>query len=336
MRKTLHICNEPETAELIRKAGIEGLTLPWNENLAIGPVPYQSLEELSDTRINYFRRVCNDQRYYEKSWVKSRNKILRQFPHYDEVVLWFDYDLRDQLQLIQLLNFFAQQTYSVGKLSLICIDRFPGVFGFRSLADLKPKQFQQLIKARKEISDPQLQMAHSAWKAVTAKNPQQLQKILQLSSDALPFLKDAIFRLMQEYPDKRSGLSRSQSQILRAINSGLTQPMKIYYRAMSYEDRPFLNPEEFFLCVDELISEEEGLILTNRQRKLFFQGIPSDRKALRARTLVLSPLGQQVLREKADWLHEGARERWIGGVLISEENVWRRHPEQKSITRTYV
>ena len=46
---------------------------------------------------------------------------------YDELVLWYEHDLFDQLNLIQLLSRIGQESASDHSLvSLICIDRFPG------------------------------------------------------------------------------------------------------------------------------------------------------------------------------------------------------------------
>ena len=51
---------------------------------------------------------------------------------YDEVVFWFEHDLFDQLLLIRALDLIGESTgpERPSNVSLICIDRFPGVVPF--------------------------------------------------------------------------------------------------------------------------------------------------------------------------------------------------------------
>ena len=75
-----------------------------------------------------------------------RDRALARFHDHDEVILWFEHDLYDQLQLIQLLDWFAQQELEETRLSLICIDHFFG------LGQLTPVQLASLFNTRQEVT----------------------------------------------------------------------------------------------------------------------------------------------------------------------------------------
>ena len=56
--------------------------------------------------------------------IEARNRCLRSFGEFDQVILWFEHDLYDQLQLLQLLDFFAGEDLGGTALTLICAAEF--------------------------------------------------------------------------------------------------------------------------------------------------------------------------------------------------------------------
>ena len=57
---------------------------------------------------------------------------------YDELVLWFEHDVFDQLNLIQLLTWIRDNVPPTTPVSLICIGSFPGRPDFKGLGELTP------------------------------------------------------------------------------------------------------------------------------------------------------------------------------------------------------
>ena len=64
---------------------------------------------------------------------------------YDELVLWFEHDLFDQLNLIQLLTHLGGRPRSK-PVTLICIDRYPGHPNFKGLGELAPRDLAALFE----------------------------------------------------------------------------------------------------------------------------------------------------------------------------------------------
>src|SRR5262245_38420464 len=97
-----------------------GQVLPWRDVLHEGPVPGAlSLDELSRRRARFIVEAgwWDDLAAVEKDF-RERDAVLKATARHDEVVLWFEHDLYDQLQLIQILDWFV--AHPVAKLSLIC------------------------------------------------------------------------------------------------------------------------------------------------------------------------------------------------------------------------
>ena len=94
-----------------------------------------------------------------------RDTTLAQFAAHKEVILWFEHDLYDQLQLIQLLDWFSHQDRAATTLSLICINSFPHIAHFTGLGELNPSQLRSLFETRHPLTQGELTLGSEAWKA---------------------------------------------------------------------------------------------------------------------------------------------------------------------------
>ena len=86
--------------------------------------------------------------------------------------------------------------------------------------------------------------------------------LLQQDTSALPFLSDALWRHLQQFPSKRNGLSRSEDQALDVIASGVTTLGQVY-RASHHdrEEATFLGDDTFALYLEGLSTGREPLVL---------------------------------------------------------------------------
>src|SRR5688500_7208510 len=145
----LHITNGDAAVEVMVRAGIEGDILPWRDVLHEGPVPGGlALENLSEVRAAFIA----DSGWGEQDEVvrefRARDAKLAGFREHEEVVLWFEHDLYDQLQLLQLLDWLSRQDPAATRLSMICVGEYLGPMEPGRLAALYPKRrpvtFEQL------------------------------------------------------------------------------------------------------------------------------------------------------------------------------------------------
>ena len=151
---------------------------------------------------------------------------------FDDIILWFEHDLLDQLQILQILNWFYQNSDHAGTPSLICIDRFDGIEPFRGIGQLNAVQMASLFDQRRSVTAQQLGVAHAAWNAFCAPDPGALLDFIATDGDALPFLKPALRRHLQEFPWLNDGLTRTERQLLLLVKNGTTKPGQLFVKNM--------------------------------------------------------------------------------------------------------
>ena len=74
---------------------------------------------------------------------------------YDELILWFEHDLFDQLNLIQLLTWIRERLPAAKVVSLVCIGSFPGHPRFKGLGELSAGELASLLDTRQRVSEAQ-------------------------------------------------------------------------------------------------------------------------------------------------------------------------------------
>ena len=157
----LNITNGDGAAQLLQASSVDGDILPWRDPMHHGPFPAGlGLPELSVIRADYLSGPDDDPSAARQGF-QQRDDQLRDANRYDEVVLWFEHDLLDQLQILQLLDWFLGVDFDRTKLAFICIDRFDGVPDFRGLGNLTPEQVATLWDVRRPVTRDQLDLARA-------------------------------------------------------------------------------------------------------------------------------------------------------------------------------
>lgn len=319
MKNILNITNGDCAVEIMQKANIPGVFLPWRDVLHDGPVPKGlSLERLSEIRANFI---------IEKNWgpaeaIKQdfieRDNVLKSFEDYDKIILWFEHDLYDQLQILQLLDFFNQNRPESSNLSMICIDQYLGT--------LSPEEMAALYTHKKPVTDKQLELSSIAWSAFRSKTPEPWEALLKIDTTALPFLKGAILRLLEEFPCIYTGLSRTAHQALKIISQGEQRPGRVFGASQNSEDRRFMGDSSFWEILHELLRSSPPLLILPVGKELTLPTSPDQE-------LTITPHGEEVLSGKRNWLDNTQINRWIGGVHLTPNNIWYWDSAAKKITR---
>lgn len=322
----LHITNGESAGNGIQHTGIPGKVLTWDDVLHEGPVPAGlSLEQMSAVRARFIAE------YYGLPYAevmrdfRRRDGDLKGFRKHDEVVLWFEHDLYDQLQLIQLLDWFARRKLRETRLSLICIDSFPGIERFAGLGQLTPAQLASLFETRQEVSLAMLQLSGEAWKAFCAPNPGELETLRGIDTSVLPFLDRALLRQMEEFPATENGLSRTEEQVLEIVVAGIQKPVEIFRAAMGKEESPFMGDTTIWMHLAQLCRGTRPLLKCVDGNAFTLPEREKSHVSFLGQELVPTEDGAAVLNGQADWIVlSGGIERWQGGVhLQGDDATWR-------------
>jgi hypothetical protein len=300
MKDLLIITNGDDAVTRMREAGVRGEFLPWRDILHEGPVPPAlPLEELSAVRADFLA---------QRGWLpeeelhaafRSRDATIRRHGEFESVVLWFEHDLYDQLQLIQLLDFFANERRQ--GLYLIQAGKY--------LSLEKPKALKTHFHLMEPVTDAQLALARLAWDGFRAPTPEPWTGLLRERTRILPFLRLAMLRLLEELPHPASGLSRTEATILSLVSQGVKAPL------------------DFYEALDELGAGGAPLI-AGLKGLTFSPSMPEEeRDAYLAAELSCTHLGIMVLSGKSDALQHRPLDRHIGGCRLHSRAPWRWNPE---------
>ena len=320
----LHIHCGDSSATILRNILEQGKVITWTEILYQGQVSKNhSPNEYRLIRAEFLSRGTGDDRSIEDIFQNliRQDKWLNTYNEYDEVVLWFDACLFDQTILMRQLHFFHEQKPLKPKLSLICIEEFPGVENFKGLGQLTPDQLISLLDSRHQVTARELELGSRAWEAFCDANPRILEGLLSENLSTLPFLKAALMRHLQQYPLVKNGLSHLETAIMESLDSSPKNLIQLFMEASSKESRPFFGDTTFFSLLAEISAELHPLINIHGPEPLTLWNLRSNPDSW---MIEISEFGREVLHGKVDRIEKNGFNRWFGGIHLQGNQVaWR-------------
>lgn len=317
----LHIHNGDSSANVLKESGLKGEHLAWREALIAGPTPQNlSAADWRNVRSLHLAEAYELDPQASALDLLEQERALAKFSQHEEVVLWFEHDLFCQLHLIYLLQWFAKQELGRTKLSLICLDSFPGIKDFRGLGQLSPSQMASLFDARRELSGLQFDLAGAAWQAYCAPAPLELQKIINTETSCLPFLKRALLKHLARFPSTVNGLGRVENEALKLINDGYLEFARLFDEFGRREPIYGLGDFQFRNELKRMVKAPTPLLVVRNDN--LDNGLASG-TYLKA-VFELTEKGAEALEGKADFVKLNGIDLWLGGVhLHGAESSWR-------------
>jgi hypothetical protein len=301
----LIVTNGSSAVGTMERAGIAGDKLPWDDVLHDGPIPaHLTLEQLSQVRARFIADCGWGESPEIAERFRQRDAGLASAAEHDEVVLWLEHDLYDQLQLLQVLDWFGAPAHRPSRLSLVCHDRF--------VSHLDDDQARADFAHRRPVTDNQVRLAIDAWAAVRAPSPEGVVDLLNGDTAALPFLAPALERFLEELPGK-DGLARSERQILAVVADGAREIRTAFPAAQALEFAVYLGDASFIRYVGRLARGQAPLL-----RQV-------------GELLELTDLGVAVLDGRDDSIRVNGIDRWWGGTRLATDNLWRWDAERRSL-----
>jgi len=316
----LHIHNGDSTACTARKADIPGEHLAWREALVCGPTPGELTEQhFLDVRAQHLAAAYGVAIDKCAAELRSQHDALANFSEHEEVVLWFEHDLFCQVQLIYILNWFAGRPLRQTKLSLICVDNFPGVQAFHGLGQLNEDQLTSLWPQRQEVEAAQLDLGAKAWQAYSSVDARSLISLLRLDLSPLPFLKNALLRHLQRFPSTRNGLGRIENAVLELIVDGRHKFGALFPAFSRRESDYGYGDAQLYLAMRRLANASTPVLAQTS----------GDNSRMDPGRIFLSRFeitrhGEAALAGAEDFVVNNGIDRWLGGIhLEGRESAWR-------------
>ncbi|MEA2384301.1 MAG: hypothetical protein QOH72_4272 [Solirubrobacteraceae bacterium] len=310
----LHVTNGDSAVPGIEGTGVGGDVLPWRDVLHEGPLPADvDDDELRAVRARFLSESGWGAAEAIEAGMRARDERLAAALAADEpVVLWFEHDLYDQLQLIQVLS----AVNGAPHVEAILPDRFLGAMDSGELAALWP--------GRAPVARDQAALARFAWEAVRAPEPGGIEALLNTHTAALPHLAPALRRLLEELPAVGDGLGRTERQALQAIAAGARTPHEVFLATQRAEEAPFLGDTWMWARLAELGRGGERLVQTTGGMTLGPPPPRSDADGFLDHELELTANGRAALDGEADRAALVPLDRWVGGIHVTgPDPAWR-------------
>lgn len=311
--KRLHIRCGHDLHELLPWANLPGDYLAYTDPLPHGPVP--ALGDLRHFRTVRSAFIAHAYRLKPETVahdLEQADARLLSAEEYDDITLWAEHDLYDQLFVLRVLDLLADQPKALGAVHLVAADDHPAVARFMGLGQLPPDHLPTLHAQRKAVTFGQVELARKAWAAFTAPTPDALTALLREDLSALPYLRRALLRHAYDYPDAQSGLGLTERLVLGAAREPIILA-KIFQIWQDNDPLPTYGDTMLFAIVRSLANAKHPALRLS----------PAHAFAARATTVRLTEFGFDILYGRASWLAKNKPPRWLGGVAPEEIAAWR-------------
>jgi len=310
----LHITDGESVAGTLREAGIPGNVSTYGDLMYEGPAPAGlTAEAWRNTRARFMAEAGYATSEQAQQHLKGYDDALAAFPRHDEVVIWLDHRLSDQLILIKVLDWFSRQNLGDVELSLICVGRYPGLDHFVGLGALTADQLASLADTRLRVTNAQFRLAQAAWDAFTSPDPTTIERFIEIDTSALPFIAAAFRRHLEQFPSVDGGLSRTERQAFSILREqGSLSGRRLFAGVQRLEEQIFMGDSSFYRIMANLSTDRNPLLQV------------SDTPEAGLGTVTIADAGRNVIEGRADHIELNGIDRWLGGVhLKGDKAAWR-------------
>ncbi|WP_262691082.1 DUF1835 domain-containing protein [Kordiimonas aestuarii] len=322
-KNTLHIRCGSDIEVALRDAGFEGDFLDFSDPFCQGPVHDLPLGEFIDERANFISGAYHLPVGEVKAREQARYDALRQAAAYDDIILWFEHDHFDQLILAYLLKHLHDYR-DMPPVELVCVHDYPVLPRFTGLGQLGPKDLASVWETRTEVGTEQMALGTEVWQALTADSPKALADLVKAGTPAVPTMREALDRHLDELPSTRHGLSLTETLSLRILaeKNRITAGAMFGQLMLRYEPLPYLGDLMYWFELERLV--EGGAARVEK-----------DADNWRDKTLSLTDLGERILMTEEDWLDHMPGARFVGGMEItSGQPHWRRDTKGRVVLKS--
>lgn len=320
----LNVTNGDCAAAVIRGTTLPGRVLAWNDVLHEGPLLAGRRAGFREARAAFLSACGWGARTDIAAQLEARDAILEEALSREcGIVLWFEHDLYDQLQLVEILALLASRQGEPAAAELVQVGDVPGEPEFKGLGELAPEELAPLRGRGAPVTREVLTQGRAAWAALCAPDPRKIASAAATDHPELPYLRAALVRLLEELPDSRTGLSRSERQALEAVRAGAATPIDAYLASERREQAPFLGDAWFWRRIGDLGRGRNRLLAAEAGGDVPVPPPLGDASAYTATRLSLTETGVGVLAGRLDRVELLGIDRWLGGTHLRRGNVWR-------------
>lgn len=217
-QRMIHILNGDAVLSPFRASKLSGASMVCREIFCQGPLHFTIDSDLfSRSRAEFLQHYLG--RFYSEkttSWEKERDRILRSLRTTQEVVLWFEYDLFCQVNMMTCINLMRQANYQ-GHISLVQVGRQRNSEQWFTLSHPK-LDWPELFRQRTKLTASELEFCERFWQMYTGDDHLQLDGLMHDCPPVLKYLPLAIENHYRRFPSRKDGLTDIQRHVFEKLS----------------------------------------------------------------------------------------------------------------------
>ena len=281
-QKTLHILNGDSLKDRLDQVDyLDGDVMIWREMLCEGPTikvleSEESLQKRREFLKRYYRIPFED---YNNKFVNQLD-IFRQKKNYDEIVLWFEYDLFCHINLIAAISLLLRSGYSKSKITLVCSGWVGKEKQLLGLCEINEKQLLSHYGKRSILTTEDLEFADFIWTIYCEADPHKFAGQIKKQT-SFQYLSSCLRAHLQRFPNMLTGLNTMEHNILEMVNNyQIKNTRQLLGYALEYQGyygygdmqmkRVVARLFQFFNQTDERLLLSDRGILAIEEKKNFY------------------------------------------------------------------
>ena len=215
-KKVLHITNGDGLTEDLQQLKIPGDVIVWREMLCEGPTTTEiGKTEFLEARRKFLRHQYDiSAEEYQKNFIAELDKLAA-INGYDEIILWFEFDLFSHMNMLGVLSFLKQNKKN-NPLFLVCSGRLKGEQRLLPLNELSIKQLQRHYDQKIALTGDDLRTAHLLWEIYCSNNPLRLSSEIKKTTN-FEHLSSCLRAHIERFPNVKTGLNSLEANVLKLI-----------------------------------------------------------------------------------------------------------------------
>src|SRR5690606_7043042 len=215
MSSQLHITNGDILTNKLSTLKLEGDIITWREMLCEGKTETSvGSESFWKTRFEFLNKNYK----VSKSWFIDKTlkeyRTLCNHKQEDRIVLWFDFDLFDQINMLAVISWLkTHRPYA--EISLVSSEAEENSVDITGLGELDAEQLRKLYTNRTLLTQDDIEYADYVWQLYCSDNPIRLENLKDFDSFQFSHLSGAIEAHLMRFPTIRNGLNEVENNILR-------------------------------------------------------------------------------------------------------------------------
>lgn len=214
MSSLLHITNGDNFTKKLKSLNIKGDVITWREMLCEGKTLNNvGSESFWKTRFEFLHKnyKVSKSKFIELTLKEYRS--LCNHKQQDQIVLWFEYDLFCQINMLAVLSWLKTHR-KYAQISLVCSGKENESDKMYRLCELGDEHLHKMYDNRTILDQDDIEYADYVWQLYCSDNPIRLENLTDFDKYQFDYLSSAIKTHLKRFPTIKNGLNDIENHIL--------------------------------------------------------------------------------------------------------------------------